>query len=92
MSAAKARVGFIGRGAMGTPMSENSLKAVFRLTVYDRVPARTEALAARGVRVAGSCREVACHSDVVITMISQVAEEHEAVLGQLKDDRLPSRN
>ncbi len=81
MTAAKARVGFIGIGAMGTPMSNNILKAGFPLTVYDRVLARTEGFAARGVPVAATCAEVARKSDVVITMIGQVAEELEAVLG-----------
>jgi 3-hydroxyisobutyrate dehydrogenase-like beta-hydroxyacid dehydrogenase len=81
MTAAKARVGFIGIGAMGTPMSNNILKAGFPLTVYDRVPARTEGFAARGVPVATSCAEVARKSDVVITMIGQVVEELEVVLG-----------
>ena len=81
MPATKQRVGFIGIGAMGTPMSENILKAGFPLTVYDRVPERTQAFAARGVTIAASCAEVAGMSDVVITMIGQVAEELEAVMG-----------
>jgi len=81
MSATKLRVGFIGIGAMGTPMSENLLTAGFPLTVYDRLPARTDDLVARGVPVASSCAEVARKSDVVITMIGQVTEELEAVLG-----------
>ncbi len=81
MSSTKARVGFIGIGAMGTPMSENLLRAGFPLTVYDRLPARTESFAARRVPVAANCADVARQSDVVITMIGQVAEELEAVLG-----------
>jgi len=81
----KLRVGFIGIGAMGTPMSLNLLKAGFPLTVYDRVPARTAELAAQGVPVASSCAEIAKSSDVVITMIGQVAEELEAVLGPSSD-------
>jgi 3-hydroxyisobutyrate dehydrogenase-like beta-hydroxyacid dehydrogenase len=81
MSDTKTRVGFIGIGAMGTPMSENILKAGFPLTLHDRFTARTAAFAARGVPVASSCAEIAQKSDVVITMIGQVAEELEAVLG-----------
>jgi 2-hydroxy-3-oxopropionate reductase len=75
------RVGFIGIGAMGAPMAENLLKAGFPLTVYDRFPAQTEPFARRSVPVAASCAEAARASDVVITMIGQVAEELEAVLG-----------
>lgn len=81
MSETRLSVGFIGIGAMGTPMSENIWKAGFPLTVYDRLPARTAELAARGVPVASSCADVARKSDVVITMIGQVADELEAVLG-----------
>lgn len=81
MSNQETRVGFIGIGAMGTPMSHNILKAGFPLTVYDRLPGRTEPFAARGVPVATSCAETASLSDVVITMIGQVAEELEVVLG-----------
>ncbi len=77
----KLRVGFIGIGAMGTPMSQHIWQAGFPLTVYDRHSARTEEHAANGVPVAASCADVARRSDVVITMIGQVAEELEVVLG-----------
>ena len=81
MADPKPSVGFIGIGAMGNPMSHNLLKAGFSLTVYDRHPAKTAEFAALGVPVASSCAEVARNSDVVITMIGQVADELEAVLG-----------
>ena len=77
----KLRVGLIGIGAMGTPMSQRIWEAGFPLTVYNRRPAKTEAFAAKGVPVASSCADIASRSDVVITMIGQVAEELEAVLG-----------
>ena len=82
MPESKLRVGFIGIGAMGTPMAQHILQAGFPLTVYDRMPARTEPFAALGVPVAASCAEVARRSDVVITMIGQVADELDVVLGQ----------
>ena len=81
MPETKPGVGFIGIGAMGTPMSQHIWEAGFPLTVYDRQPARTESLAAQGVPVASSCAEVARNSDVVITMIGQVADELDVVLG-----------
>jgi 3-hydroxyisobutyrate dehydrogenase len=77
----KQRVGFIGIGAMGTPMSKHILDAGFPLTVYDRNPARMEEFTARGVPVAAGCADIARRSDVVITMIGQVADELEVVLG-----------
>lgn len=81
MSEKKLCVGFIGIGAMGAPISENILKAGFPLTVYNRNAAKTEIFAARGVPIASSCADIARKSDVVITMIGQVSEELEAVLG-----------
>jgi 3-hydroxyisobutyrate dehydrogenase len=75
------KVGFIGIGAMGTPMSTNLLKAGFPLTMFDQDPSRTAAFAGRGAVIATSCAEVARSSDVVITMIGQVREELEVVLG-----------
>jgi len=81
MSDTRLRVGFIGIGAMGTPISHNILKAGFPLTVYDRFPVQTAPFAALGVPVASSCADVARKSDIVFTMIGQVAEEMEAVLG-----------
>jgi len=81
MSERKLRVGFIGIGEMGTPMAQHLLEAGFPLTVYDKVPARTAAYRRRGVSVASSCADTARRSDVVITIIGQVAEEMEAVMG-----------
>lgn len=81
MSDTKLRVGFIGIGAMGTPISHNILRAGFPLTVYDRFPAQTDPFTALGVPVGSSCADVTRRSDVVFTMIGQVAEELEAVLG-----------
>lgn len=81
MTNAKTRVGFIGIGAMGAPMSENILRAGFPLIIYDCISAKTSALAEKFVPVAINCAEVAQKSDVVITMIGQVAEELDAVLG-----------
>ncbi len=81
MSDSKLRVGFIGIGAMGTPMSENLMKAGYPLVVYDRLPSRTRPFAERGVPVGASCADVARRSDVVITMIGQVQEVLDAVLG-----------
>jgi len=67
---------------MGTPMAEHIWNAGFPLTVYNRTAAKTDSLAAKGVPIASSCADVASKSDVVITMIGQVEEELEAVLGE----------
>src|SRR5205807_7786330 len=63
------KIGFIGLGRMGTGMALNLLKAGHDLTVYNRTPAKAEALRSRGARVATEVAE-ACRGDAVITMLS----------------------
>lgn len=82
MSNSKLRVGFIGIGAMGTPMSNNLLKSGFPLTVFDRDPTQTDEFATSGLPVAHSCAEVAQASDVVLTTIGTVEDDLEAILGE----------
>jgi 3-hydroxyisobutyrate dehydrogenase-like beta-hydroxyacid dehydrogenase len=68
--AEKTRVGFIGLGRMGSRMAANVLAAGYPLVVYNRTRERAEALAQRGATVAGSPKDAAGRSDVVITMLS----------------------
>lgn len=75
-------VGFIGIGTMGQPMSERLLEAGFPLTVCDRIKSRTDRLAERGARVAGSPREVAAQSDVTITMTPDGPSLRAVALGE----------
>jgi 3-hydroxyisobutyrate dehydrogenase-like beta-hydroxyacid dehydrogenase len=63
-------VGFMGLGAMGSPMAANILRAEYPLTVYNRSVARTAPLADRGARVARDPRELANASDVIIAMVT----------------------
>jgi 3-hydroxyisobutyrate dehydrogenase len=65
----KPRVGFIGLGAMGSPMARRILDAGYSLTVYNRSPEATKSFAGRGVPVAASPREIASNVDVVITSL-----------------------
>jgi 3-hydroxyisobutyrate dehydrogenase-like beta-hydroxyacid dehydrogenase len=63
------RVGFIGLGHMGSGMAANLVKAGHDVTVYNRSPAKTEALVALGAKAAANVAE-ACRGDVVITMLA----------------------
>lgn len=76
------KVGFIGLGAMGSPMANNLVKKGFLLTVYDIVPERMEPLKAVGAHAATSCKEVAQRCPVVITMLPASSHVREAVLGK----------
>jgi 3-hydroxyisobutyrate dehydrogenase-like beta-hydroxyacid dehydrogenase len=62
-------IGFIGLGNMGQGMAANLVKAGHRVTVYNRSPAKAEALVQRGATAAGSVAE-ASHAEVVVTMLS----------------------
>ncbi len=76
------RIGIIGLGLMGKPMAHNLLRAGFPLTVYNRSPPAIDALAAAGARPATSPREVAAHSDIVITMLPDAPDVLGVILGE----------
>jgi 3-hydroxyisobutyrate dehydrogenase len=77
-------VGFIGLGIMGSRQAASLRRAGFELTVFNRTRERADAWAAEhGGHVAGSPREVAERSDVVVTMVVD-GEQVEALL--LGDD------
>jgi 3-hydroxyisobutyrate dehydrogenase-like beta-hydroxyacid dehydrogenase len=73
-------VGFVGLGHMGAGMAANLLKAGHRVTVFNRTPAKTEALVARGAKAAVSIAE-ACQGDAVMTMLADDEAVESAVLG-----------
>ncbi|MDF2927208.1 MAG: 2-hydroxy-3-oxopropionate reductase [Paenibacillaceae bacterium] len=75
------KIGFIGLGIMGKPMSKNLLKAGYELTVLDRNPAAIEELRIAGASVAANPREVAAQTDIVITMLPNSPQVKEVVLG-----------
>lgn len=63
-------IGFVGIGAMGTPMAGNLVRAGYKLAVFDLDAARTAALAREhGVSVAASLAELGAQSSIVITML-----------------------
>jgi len=66
----KQKIGWIGLGKMGIPMSQNLLKAGYPLTVYNRTKEKTKELAGAGAKVADSIKTLAAGVDVVISMIS----------------------
>jgi 2-hydroxy-3-oxopropionate reductase len=76
-------IGFIGLGTMGTPMVRRLLKGgYYTVSVWARRPAAIAALADAGVRVADSPADVAAHSDIVMTMVTDTKAVEEVVLGE----------
>jgi 3-hydroxyisobutyrate dehydrogenase len=76
-------VGFVGLGIMGSRQAANLAKAGYELTVFNRTRERAEAwVEEHGGAVAGSPREVAERSDVVITMVVDGAQVEAMILGE----------
>jgi 3-hydroxyisobutyrate dehydrogenase len=75
------RVGFIGLGRMGRPMSLNLLKKGFPLTVSNRSRGVVDDLAAQGATPAGTPAEVAAQSEIVCLCLPVPATVEEVVLG-----------
>ena len=63
------KLGFVGLGRMGGPMSERLINAGYELTVYDPSEAALNAVVAHGGRKAGSPREVADVAPIVLTSL-----------------------
>ena len=75
------KVGFIGLGIMGKPMSHNLIKAGHQVVVYDIVPESVAAMAAAGAFAGNSAKNVAARSDITITMVPDGPEVEAAILG-----------
>jgi 2-hydroxy-3-oxopropionate reductase len=75
------KIGFIGLGIMGKPMSINLLKGGHQVTVLES-SAAADALAVEGAVLVSSPKDVAIHSDVVITCLPDSPEVESIVLGK----------
>jgi 2-hydroxy-3-oxopropionate reductase len=74
-------VGFIGLGAMGTPMARRLLAAGHTLHVWSRRPASADALVADGAQRHASARDVGAASEVVFTIVMAGRDVAEVVIG-----------
>jgi 2-hydroxy-3-oxopropionate reductase len=76
------KIGFIGLGIMGKPMSMNLMKAGYQLVVLDRNQAAVAEVVAAGAEQAATPREVAERAEIVITMLPNSPQVKEVVLGE----------
>ena len=74
-------VGFIGLGHMGAGMAANLLKAGHCVTVFNRTPAKAEALTAQGAKLATSIA-AASRGNAVMTMLANDEAVENVVLGR----------
>jgi len=75
------RVGFIGLGLMGKPMSKRILQNGHELLVFNRSRGPVEELVALGAKAADSPKDVACKSEFVILMLPDSPDVEKVVLG-----------
>jgi 2-hydroxy-3-oxopropionate reductase len=75
------KVGFIGLGIMGKPMSKNLLKAGYDLVVLDHNKLAVAELAEAGAASADSPRDVAEQCEYIVTMLPNSPHVEEVVLG-----------
>lgn len=76
------KIGFIGLGIMGKPMSKNLLKAGYELVVCNRSQASVQELVALGAAAAANGAEVAKQCSVIITMLPNSPQVREVCLGE----------
>ena len=76
------RIGFIGLGLMGQPISRRLLTAGHPLAVWNRTAEKARSLLAAGAAWADSPAALAAASDVVITMVTDSAASEAVICGQ----------
>ncbi|MEW6750283.1 MAG: 2-hydroxy-3-oxopropionate reductase [Candidatus Latescibacterota bacterium] len=79
---AKPKIGFIGLGIMGRPMSHHLLQAGYALVVHDINRDAVAEVVAAGAAEATSAREVAGRTSLVITMLPDSPDVEAVALGQ----------
>ena len=79
---AKEKLGFIGIGIMGEPMTRNLLKAGYPVTINTRTKSKADKLLAEGATWAETPAAVAAAADVVITSVTDTPDVRQVLLGE----------
>ena len=82
------KIGFIGLGRMGLPMSYNLLRAGYDLTVHNRSQEKVRQIADAGATAATSTAEVMERCDIVLACLPDVETCETVLLGE--DGALPN--
>lgn len=81
MSLGELKIGWIGAGKMGGPMSQNVVKAGGAITVFDPVPENLAVAVAAGAHEGTSNRALAEGADIVVSMIPNDAVLRAVTMG-----------
>ena len=74
-------IGFVGLGIMGKPKAKNLIDAGYSVTVFDLNQAAVNELVDYGGKLAKSNRDLANHSNHIITMVPDSSDSEKAILG-----------
>lgn len=75
------KIGFIGLGIMGKPMSKNLLKAGYEVVALDTNKKNLDEVLAAGAQAADSPKAIAEQAPIVITMLPNSPQVRDVVLG-----------
>jgi len=78
----KKKIGFIGLGVMGKPMSLNLIKAGYFLMVFDINKDAVDEVLKAGAKQGNSPAEIGKNCDVIITMLPNSPEVEEVLTGE----------
>jgi len=76
------KIGFIGLGIMGKPMSKNLLKAGHQLVAFDINQTAVDELQRSGAQPGSSPKDVAAKSDIIITILPNTPIVKAVILGK----------
>jgi 3-hydroxyisobutyrate dehydrogenase len=80
---ALAKIGFIGMGLMGIPMSCRLLAAGYAVTVWNRNSEKTQQPVKQGARAVSSIADLCANSDIIMLCVSDTAAVEDIVLSKL---------
>ena len=75
------KIGFIGLGIMGQSMAHNLLRSGFWLQVWNRTASKMEPLITAGAATGEHPADVAAHSEIIITCVSDTPDVEAVILG-----------
>ena len=75
------KLGYLGLGMMGFPMSRRLVDAGHELAVWNRSAGKAKALVEAGARLAANPREVATHATIIFMCVTDAAAVEDVVFG-----------
>ena len=82
MQTANEKIGFIGLGIMGKPMSLNLIRAGYSLMVYDINPDPLKELVAAGAQEGNSPAHIGENCDIIFTMLYNSEQVEKVIAGE----------